>query len=722
MEFRPIPPVFRSLTLVLWVITHSLTNLLADEARPFDRVEQIRSLTREQAAEARPVKLRGTVVYKPRGGRSFILHDGSEGISVHVFRAKELGIWNGGRPPESESEVGALIEIEGVTGPAGYSPVIVPTRFKRLGTGSLPEPIELSMERLISGSDVSQRVVVEGVVQRSMAVDGGKWSMRLMVEGHPCEVDFQEAEGFDAMQTLDSRVRVRGFCSPVFNLRSEFTRLRLLAWGSEDVTIVESLRADPFTAPRLPLNGLLRFSKTPDRFHLKVTAGVVNFVLPGQFFFLQDGDSGILVESAATDLSVGDRLEVAGFVENTRGIASLSEALTRKLGSTDPPLPVAVTAKDLLLPEIAGQVEPVVASDHFGCLVEIRGLLRQIERRSGEGLWSLLVESDGEVFRAQMPAPIVTYKPPWQVGAELSIRGVCELEFTPRKPGTSSPLVSAFNLWLRNPDDVTMVSEPPWWTPRRLGIALGGMGVVLALALVWNFLLHRKVDEQMAVISSKLRSDTIHTERNRLASDLHDTLEQQLVGVALQLEDAEQIIRHDPDTAAEVVGLARRMLRHTRLEARRSVWDLRSKVLESEGLASALKALAEGVAAPGGPLVEVRIGPETRSFPLDTEFQMFRVAQEALGNALKHTDAKHITISLETEAGATRLTITDDGHGFSTDSLDRLGGTHFGVLGMHERADRIGGNLTITCNPGGGCRVSLLLSHDPHTDRKTIPS
>ena len=306
------------------------------------RVEQIRALTREQAAEVHPVRLRGTVVYKPRGGRSFILHDGVESVSVHVFRAKELGIWDGGRPPESESDVGAMIEIEGVTGPAGYSPVIVPSRFRRIGTGLLPEPARLPMERLLSGSEVSQRVEVEGVVQRSMAVADGKWIMRLMVEGHPCEVDFQSAEGFDPRQTLDSRVRVRGFCSPVFNLRSEFTRLRLLAWGRDDVTVVEPPPADPFAAPRHPLNGLLRYSKAPGRFHRKVTEGTVNFVLPGRFFFLQDGDTGLLVESAATDLVVGDRLEVAGFVEITRGIASLGEALTRNLGSAPPPAPVAV--------------------------------------------------------------------------------------------------------------------------------------------------------------------------------------------------------------------------------------------------------------------------------------------------------------------------------------------------------------------------------------------
>jgi signal transduction histidine kinase len=707
---------------VLLVILCGMPASVAANPEPLTRVEQVRSLTREQATEARPVQLRGTVVYKARGGRTFIIHDGGEGMSVHLFRAKELGIWQGGRPHESETEVGAVIEIEGVTGPAGYSPVLVPTRFRRVGSGPLPEPRQLSMERLISGSDASQRVVVEGVVQRSMAVDDGKWAMRLMVEGHPCEVDFQMAEGFDPMQTLDSRVRIRGFCSPVYNLRSESTRLRLLAWGKEDVTVIAPPPSDPFAAPRRPLNGLLQFSKTPDRFHRKVTAGTVNFVLPGRFFFLQEGDKGLLVESAATDLAVGDRLEVAGFVENTRGIASLSEALTRKLGNSPPPPPLEVTAKELLLPEIADRVEPVVTSDHFGCLVRIEGLVRQIERRSGEGLWSLLIESDGEIFRAQLPAPIVTYRPPWQVGTKLSIQGVCDLEFTPRKPGTNSPLLSGFNLWLRNPADVTVLSGPPWWTQQRLGIALGGMGSVLILALGWNLLLHRKVDEQMAVISSKLRSETIHTERNRLARDLHDTLEQQLVGVALQLDDAEQIIRHDPGAASEIVTLARRMLRHTRAEARRSVWDLRSEVLETGGLGPALESLAQSVASPSGPVVDVRIDPNYRSFPLETEFQLFRIAQEALANALKHAGAKHVVISLDAGPGEVCLSITDDGKGFSPGALDRLSGSHFGLLGMQERAERIGSRLTIDGNTGAGSRICVTLPRSANQATEPLSS
>ncbi len=689
---------------------------------PLTRVADVRALSREDAGKSLLVKLRATVVYKTRGGRTFIVNDGAQGISVHLFRATELGIWQGGRVRESDTEVGAVIEIEGVTGPAGYSPVIVPTRFRRVGTGPVVEARRVPMESLISGSEVTQRVLVEGIVQRSEPVENGRWAMRLIVEGHPCEVDFQMAGNFDAARTLDARVQVRGFSSPVFNLRSESTLMRLNAWDEHDVTILEPPPADPFAAHHLPLNGLLPFSKTPDRFRRKLTTGSVNFAWPGRFFFLQDGDAGLLVKSTATDLQVGDRVEAAGFVDITDGVASLTDAVTRKIGRVEPPRPVVFSAKELLLPEIAGRVEPVVNVDHFGCLVAIHGTLRQIERRSREGMWSLLVDSGGETFRAQLRMPIVTWQPPWQVGAELDLRGVCELEFSPRQPGKNSPVVSGFTLWLRDPADVTITKDASWWTPQRLGLALGGTGVVLALALGWNLLLRRKVDAQMAVISSKLRSETLHTERNRLARDLHDSLEQQLVGVSLQLDDAELMIEHDPQAAVGVVTLARRMLRHTRDEARRSVWDLRSELLESDGLGKALEGLAEGLASPSGPLVVVSLGASYHAFPLDTEFQMFRIAQEAVTNALKHAAATRITISLDDQPDATRLVVVDDGRGFSTGTPARSDGHHFGLLGMHERADRIGAELTFSRNPQGGTTVTLSLPHHSSANTENPPS
>ena len=139
--------IVHTVMMIRWFFQHTLLALLVvgciaavygNEEEPLGQVAGIRLLSREEAAKGRPVKLKGTVVYRARGGRTFIVHDGMEGISVHLFRAKELDVWKGGRPRESENEVGALIEIEGVTGPAGYSPVIIPERFRRWVKGSCP--------------------------------------------------------------------------------------------------------------------------------------------------------------------------------------------------------------------------------------------------------------------------------------------------------------------------------------------------------------------------------------------------------------------------------------------------------------------------------------------------------------------------------------------------------------------------------------------------------
>jgi len=233
--------------------------------------------------------------------------------------------------------------------------------------------------------------------------------------------------------------------------------------------------------------------------------------------------------------------------------------------------------------------------------------------------------------------------------------------------------------------------------------------LVLLLTLGWAALLRRQVARQTQVISEKLRGEAVSTERNRVARDLHDTLEQQLAGVALQLDGVEETIREDPGAASQTVKLARRMLRHTRLEARRSVWDLRSQVLEIQGLPAALRALAGSGAGRSGPEVVVQVNDENLELPATAEFQLLRVAQEALANAIKHAAARRIVITLESMPEATRLRISDDGQGFTPGALTRTDDPHFGVLGMQERAAKIGAELSIFGTPGAGCIVTLTL-------------
>jgi signal transduction histidine kinase len=156
------------------------------------------------------------------------------------------------------------------------------------------------------------------------------------------------------------------------------------------------------------------------------------------------------------------------------------------------------------------------------------------------------------------------------------------------------------------------------------------------------------------------------------------------------------------------------MLRHTRVEARRSVWDLRSKVLEVQGLGAALRSMAAGASSEEGPAVLLDIGELTRPLPPGSDFHLLRIAQEALANAVKHAAAREVRISLHETPDAVVLTVRDDGRGFSAAPPDAPGTSHFGLLGMYERVEKIGAVLDIQSSPGHGCTVSVTLPTLPN--------
>jgi len=168
-------------------------------------------------------------------------------------------------------------------------------------------------------------------------------------------------------------------------------------------------------------------------------------------------------------------------------------------------------------------------------------------------------------------------------------------------------------------------------------------------------------------------------------------------------------VKRNPSGAESILLLARRMLRHTRLEARRSVWDLRSKVLHDHGLPAALHAISESVGSAEAPAIEVRVAGEARTLPPGADFHLLRIAQEAVTNAIKHGAARSILIGLDYLGDRARLVVRDDGRGFDPATARHEPGPHFGLLGMRERAAKIGATMELASSPGRGCMVTVDL-------------
>ena len=194
-------------------------------------------------------------------------------------------------------------------------------------------------------------------------------------------------------------------------------------------------------------------------------------------------------------------------------------------------------------------------------------------------------------------------------------------------------------------------------------------------------------------------------ERARLAREIHDTLAQGFVGISSQLDAVAMCMPEGDSPARRCLDIAGRMARHSLTEARRSVMDLRASMLEDQALGAALRSGAKTWTAGTGVETEVAVdGPED-PLPDEVEQNLLRIGQEAVTTALKHAAATRICIRLTREARGVSLRIEDNGRGFDPrDAFSSLTG-HFGVLGMRERAERLGGSMRLTSSPGQGTAV-----------------
>ena len=201
-------------------------------------------------------------------------------------------------------------------------------------------------------------------------------------------------------------------------------------------------------------------------------------------------------------------------------------------------------------------------------------------------------------------------------------------------------------------------------------------------------------------------------ERNRLAREIHDTLAQGLAATTLHLEMADALLEDGAGGGAlwararQAVQQALALTRANMEEARRSVHDLRAAPLEGRSLPEALHTLAGESAAQGGFAVQVEVVDGTRPLPVRVEAGVYRIAQEALTNVVRHAQARRVTVQLVLRPDQLQLTIADDGQGF--DPLDPPS-ARYGLIGLNERARLLGGSLRVQSAPGAGTRLDVAI-------------
>jgi signal transduction histidine kinase len=213
---------------------------------------------------------------------------------------------------------------------------------------------------------------------------------------------------------------------------------------------------------------------------------------------------------------------------------------------------------------------------------------------------------------------------------------------------------------------------------------------------------HAAIAIENARLHERSRELSIVEERNRLARELHDSVTQQLFGVVLAAQSAGELLGRGDAAAAGEVERVQTLARAAMDELRSVVFELRPASLEAEGLGQALRKHVDVVRRVAGAPIELRIAAPP-ALGAVAAGQVFRIAQEALQNALRHAEAERIELRLEDGGGRLLLTVADDGNGFDPSAPRR----RLGLTSMEERAAELGGRLLIDARPGEGTTVRL---------------
>jgi len=232
--------------------------------------------------------------------------------------------------------------------------------------------------------------------------------------------------------------------------------------------------------------------------------------------------------------------------------------------------------------------------------------------------------------------------------------------------------------------------ETPWFF---------GLCIVSLLGTIYGIYLLR-----LRQINS--RFGLILDERCRLSREIHDTLAQGFAGISSQLDAVAIEFDRNPNFARQTLELATKMARHGLTEARRSMMDLRMSELEQRDLPAAIEAVARRSVAGSPVKLSVDVSGVRSKIPEKLEQNLLRISQEAVANALKHAHARTIWVELVTEARSVCLRVRDDGNGFDSANAESVEG-HFGIMGMQERAERLGGFFALESLPGAGTQVEV---------------
>ena len=688
------------------------------EPRVVRTIQEARSLAHENFVSPLDFELRGRLVYAAKelsvpSDRTVVIENGGDSLMLHI--SKE-------RPVNIQSKPGDTVVLRGQTEVnSGIYDWLRIDSATTVAVGDPPPPETATVGEILDGLHDLKIVTVHGEISAVFKDEiDARWHFCVLRDGER-NIYLTVADDSDnpawAREIVGASVEATGLCNLFSGLR-KFSRPSVRI---EQPSAIHVLRkaSNPFDVPELehspsmPINDIVKIGR-------RKACGHVLAAWNGDRILVKTTDGRIVRIDLALGTNLprpGEAICAAGTVTTDFFRLNLVDAVIMKMNDSA----LSQVNEDIVSgSQFAHDMQSLRNKIlYLGKTVRVEGKIERILHANNS---SVRIELDADGFKITAVAdPSRISIDALEPGSTAEITGTFVTDGDNWHPDETFPRIGEWSLVIRSQQDIRIVSQAPWWTIGRLLAVAAMLVVALVASFAWISALRHLANrrgrelfrEQIARAGAQLRID----ERTRLAAELHDSLSQNLSGIACQISAAK--LTAEEGETKDLLATAERMLLSSRTELTRCIGDLRDDMLEDSDFSSAIKRNLDKLAFPATIRVKFAI-PRAKVSDL-TAHSILCIVRELVTNAVMHGGASVVKVSGAIDERGITFSVKDNGSGFDTDHCPGVQDGHFGLEGVKDRVSRLSGTFEIHSKPGEGAsaRVFIPTSAHPKKDPRT---